>query len=126
MMFLARGAKCGRFGAIGFVNVAISEPNARRSLSSDASAMEPRPKAHRLKKWRRVMQWRGSMVSNGVMGKAPSPKFQIPRKLQLPSSKFQINPKLQAPSAKHQSGGYLDDPFGLGGWCFFLAWRFGF
>src|SRR5689334_24417621 len=55
MIFLARGAKCGRFGAIGLASGESLAPSILRSLSSEPSAMEPSPSAERLKKWRRVM-----------------------------------------------------------------------
>ena len=53
-MFFARGANSGGFAAIGFGRAEVSPPKSRRSLSSEASAMEPSPSAQRLKKWRRV------------------------------------------------------------------------
>src|SRR6266545_2633958 len=54
MMFLARGLKCGGFGAIGLADAPGAAPSNCLSLSNDASAMPPRPIAQRPKKWRRV------------------------------------------------------------------------
>src|SRR5258708_2537824 len=60
-MFLARAATRGCFGDIGLVMGDSAAPNTRCSFNSDASAIEPRPRAHRLKKWRRVMLSRSSL-----------------------------------------------------------------
>src|SRR5205823_15069197 len=67
MMFLARGRKCGRRGAIGLGDTPGAAPSDGFSLSNDASAMPPNPIAHLLKKWRRVSIWSGSLDSKKFM-----------------------------------------------------------
>src|SRR6266496_1395534 len=65
MIFLARGAKCGGLGAIGLGSAVGAAANARRSFISEASAIEPRPSAHRLKNWRRVKYCAAARLLNG-------------------------------------------------------------
>src|SRR6185436_17017691 len=54
MMFLTFGEKCGDLGASAFSGVSAAPANSR-SLTSDASAMVPKPVPHSLKKCRRVI-----------------------------------------------------------------------
>src|SRR5687768_7634705 len=51
MIFFARGMNCVGRGAMGFGSASAET---RRSAKSEPSAMEPSPRPHRLKKWRRV------------------------------------------------------------------------
>src|SRR6266404_373503 len=55
IIFFARAGKCGGFGASGLTSFGASPPNILCSFSNDASAIEPSPIAHWLKKCRRVM-----------------------------------------------------------------------
>src|SRR3954451_14785711 len=59
MMFFARAGNWDAFGASGLINL-VSRPNNFCSLSKEASATEPRPMAHLVKKCRRVTSRRGS------------------------------------------------------------------
>ena len=58
MIFFARGLNPDDFGAIGFGSACAS---AFRSANNDPSAIDPNPSPHRLKKWRRVKYWIGSL-----------------------------------------------------------------
>src|SRR4051794_30051739 len=59
MMFLARAGNWDALGASGLISLG-SRPNNFCSLSKEASATEPRPMAHLVKKWRRVTSRKGS------------------------------------------------------------------
>src|SRR5260370_39023795 len=57
MTFLTLAGKCGGFGAFGLTALAVSADSSRPP-SMDASAILPTPTPQRLKKWRRVSNWR--------------------------------------------------------------------
>src|SRR5438552_15460593 len=61
MTFFTLAGKCGAFGAVGLTAAADSSS----SPSSDASAILPTPRPQRLKKCRRVSNWRS--LSSGVI-----------------------------------------------------------
>src|SRR5437016_7333898 len=64
MTFFTFAGKCGGFGAVGLASLAGSADSSC-SPSSDASAILPTPTPQRLKKCRRVSNWRS--LSSGVI-----------------------------------------------------------
>src|ERR1043166_6506934 len=88
MMFFGRALKCGGLGASGFGSAELGTRSAESSAMScsfnnEPRAIEPRPKAHWLKKWRRVIARKMSCLCF------------IEQKHQFPKPKTQRNPKLQ-------------------------------